>query len=67
MASYSDEELIDAVRSEIKTNKKFKKDLNKAVESKDSSWLSNLVSWVAEKIFGKVVEWVIDTVAGAFR
>ncbi|NJL39146.1 MAG: hypothetical protein HC840_30495 [Leptolyngbyaceae cyanobacterium RM2_2_4] len=65
MARYTLDELETAVSDEYRNNSNFRKDVNKAIETKNQNWLSDLVKWVADKLFGAVIESLIAAVVGA--
>lgn len=64
MANYSEEELLSAVRSEIRANNELRENLVQAVETKNKNWLLELVSWVAKNIFGAIIRSIVSLVVG---
>ncbi|MBD2447887.1 hypothetical protein H6G76_12000 [Nostoc sp. FACHB-152] len=62
MASYSEDDLLNAVRQQIRKDRQFAKNLSAAVERKDSNYLTMLIKQVAEMVFGAVVQAVITGV-----
>ena len=66
VSNYSEEELLDAIRQQMCSDKKFKGKVEKAVQTKDSQWLQQLIVQVARVVFGVVVSKVIDLVKEYF-
>jgi hypothetical protein len=64
VANYSEEELLSAVRSEIRANNELRENLVQAVETKNKNWLLELVSWVAKNIFGAIIRSIVSLVVG---
>jgi hypothetical protein len=55
MASYTDEQLLAAVQRQISTDRKFRREVEEAVNSRWTVRLRKLIADVAELFFGRVV------------
>jgi hypothetical protein len=64
MANYTLDELETAVSDEFRNNSNFRENVNKAIETKNQNWLFDLVKWVAQKLFGAVINNLVALVVG---
>lgn len=60
MGNYTKQELLDAFEQAIEEDDDFREQAEEALESKNKSWLSQLIEDVAERIWG----WVKDSFIG---
>lgn len=63
---YTDQDLIDELQREISTNRRFRRDIEKAVKRKNRSWLHNLILDIANGIWSFVKDSVIVKVVRLF-
>lgn len=63
---YTDQDLINEVQREISANRRFRRDIEKAVRRKNRSWLHNLILGIANRIWNFVKDGVIVKVVRWF-
>lgn len=66
MATYTDEELREAVRRRIVTDKEVEDAIIEAIKRRRRGWLVNLVIDVARMVFGRVISDIIERVVDWF-
>ncbi|KYC35394.1 hypothetical protein WA1_06095 [Scytonema hofmannii PCC 7110] len=66
MVSYSEDELMEAVRRQMRMDRQYQRNVNAAIERKDNIWLRTLIEQVAEAVFGQVVQSLMNSILAFF-
>ncbi|KYC35393.1 hypothetical protein WA1_06090 [Scytonema hofmannii PCC 7110] len=66
MVSYSEDELLEAVRRQMRMDRQYQQNVNAAIERKDNIWLRTLIEQVAEAVFGQIVQSLMNSILAFF-